>query len=145
MPNSLKFAKVVPVFKKGNANDLTNYRPIAILPLFAKILEKIIHERLYTFLQVNNVLTDAQFGFRKKISTALAVSNLCTYIQNELEKNNFCIGLFMDLSKAFDTIDHHILLKKLNSCGVRGLALSWFEDYLTQRSQYNNYTCLYSA
>ena len=72
----------------------------------------------------------------KKNSTALAVSNLCTHVQNEIEKGKFCIGLFMDLSKAFDTIDHHVLLRKLSFYGVRGVALNWFENYLSGRKQY---------
>ena len=100
---------------------MSNYRPIAILPVFAKILEKIIYQRLYDFLQNKNILTDNQFGFRKKYSTSLAIFNLTESVLKEMEKGNFCIGLFMDLSKAFDTIDHHILLNKLEYYGVRGI------------------------
>ena len=115
---------------------MSNYRPIAILPVFSKILEKIIYHRLYDFLQNKNILTDNQFGFRKKYSTSLAIFNLTESVLKEMEKGNFCIGLFMDLSKAFDTIDHHILLNKLEYYGVRGIARQWFSSYLHQRTQY---------
>ena len=91
---------------------------------------------MYDFLQLNNILIDEQFGFRKQHSTSLAIFNLTDSIQKEMEKGNYCIGLFMDLSKAFDTIDHQILLKKLEYYGVRGIALQWFTSYLYQRKQY---------
>ena len=115
---------------------MSNYRTIAILPVFAKILEKIIDHRLYNFLQNKKILTDNQFGFRKKYSTSLAIFNLTESVLKEMEKGNFCIGLVMDLSKAFDTIDHQILLNKLEYYGVRGIALQWFCSNLHQRTQY---------
>ena len=88
-------------------------------------------------MQNKNILTDNQFGFRKKYSTSLAIFNLTESALNEMEKGNFCIGLFMDMSKAFDTIiDHHILLNKLEYYGVRDVALQWFCSYLHQRKQY---------
>lgn len=136
VPDKLKLSKVVPIYKKGDANDISNYRPIAILPVFSKIMEKIIYCRLYKFLQVNNILIDEQFGFRKQFSTDLAIFNLSHCIQGEMEKCNYSIGIFMDLSKAFDTIDHHILLKKLQHYGIRGIAYDWFVSYLKDRQQY---------
>ena len=136
VPEKLKLAKIIPLHKKGDIHDMSNYRPIAILPVFTKLLEKIMYHRLYDFLQNKNILTDNQFGFRKKYSTSLAIFNLTESVLKEMEKGNFCIGLFMDLSKAFDTIDHHILLNKLEYYGVRGIALQWFCSYLHQRKQY---------
>ena len=136
VPKKLKIAKVVPVYKKNNNQDMSNYRPIAVLPIFSKILEKIIYSRLYDFLQRNNILIDEQFGFRKQYSTSLAIFNLSHCVQQEIAKGNYSLGLFMDLSKAFDTIDHHILLKKLYHYGVRGTALDWFSSYLNERQQY---------
>ena len=103
---------------------------------FSKILEKIIYHRLYDILQNKNILTDDQFGFRKKYSTSLAIFNLTESVLKEMEKGNFCIGLFMDLSKAFDTIDHHILLNKLEYYGVRGIALQWFSIHMMHRLEW---------
>ena len=136
VPEELKLAKIVPIHKKGDTHDMLNYRPIAILPVFTKLLEKIMYNRLYNFLQNKNILIDNQFGFRKKYSTALAIFSLTDSILKEMEKGNYSIGLFMDLSKAFDTIDHRILLKKLEYYGIRGVALQWFRSYLHQRKQY---------
>ena len=136
VPEKLKLAKIIPLHKKGDTHDMSNYRPISILPIFAKILEKIIYNRLYDFLQNKDILNDEQFGFRKQYSTSLAMFNLTESVLKEMEKGNFCIGLFMDLSKAFDTIDHHILLNKLEYYGVRGIALQWFISYLHNRKQY---------
>ena len=136
-PNSLKIAKVVPVFKrKDDASLLTNYRPISLLPSISKILEKIIHKRLYIFLQVNGLLIPNQFGFRKGHSTDLAIIQLLDKITESFANKEHLIGIFMDLSKAFDTIDHDILIYKLKRYGVRGLALSWIIDYLSNRKQY---------
>ena len=136
IPNELKLAQVIPLYKKDNKNDITNYRPIAVIPIFAKLLEKLVHQRLYSFLQLHSILIDEQFGFRQKHSTDLAVFNLSQNILEQIESGNYCIGLFMDLSKAFDTIDHHILLQKLNYYGVRGTARDWFVNYLSDRKQY---------
>ena len=134
-PNSLKIAKVVPVFKrKDDASLLTNYRPISLLPSISKILEKIIHKRLYIFLQVNGLLIPNQFGFRKGHSTDLAIIQLLDKITESFANKEHLIGIFMDLSKAFDTIDHDILIYKLKRYGVHGLALSWIIDYLIENN-----------
>ena len=135
-PESLKIAKVNPVFKKDNPHEISNYRPISILPSISKVLEKIIYKRLYKFLDTFNFLNSNQYGFRKSHSTDLALVQLYDKITDAIANKEHVIGVFMDLSKAFDTLDHQILLQKLYSYGIRGVALSWFKSYLTNRQQY---------
>ena len=115
---------------------ISNYRPISLLPAISKILERILHERLYNFVTSNNLIDPNQYGFRKLHSTDFAIIQLYDKIIKALSDKEHCIGVFKDLSKAFDTIDHPILTHKLDNFGVRGTALSWFEDYLTNRKQY---------
>ena len=135
-PNSLKIAKIIPIYKKDDASQIKNYRPISLLPVISKILEKIAYERLYKFLIDNHILNPVQFGFRKGFSTDFAIIQTCDKIINSLANKMHIIGVFMDLSKAFDTINHEILLKKLHNYGIRGTVLSWFRDYLFHRQQY---------
>ena len=136
VPNKLKIAKVVPVYKKNDRKCIENYRPIALLPIFSKILEKIVYKRLNDFLHSNNILIPQQFGFRRNCSTSMGVLNLVNTIVTAIDDGKYCLGIFLDLSKAFDTIDHSILLKKLVHYGVRGIALNWFTSYLENRSQF---------
>ena len=140
-PDSLKIAKVIPVFKKDDASLVSNYRPISILPAISKILEKILYSRLYDFVTQNNLLNPTQYGFRKSHSTDFAIVQLCDKIIHALSRKEHCIGVFKDLSKAFDTIDHPIMTHKLDYYGVRGTALAWFKDYLTNRKQYVSFQC----
>ena len=142
-PNILKIGKITPVFKKGDSQILDNYRPISLLPIFGKIFEKIIYNRLYSFLITKNVIYDKQFGFRKNHSTAHAVNYSVNNILCELEKNNHVIGIFLDLSKAFDTICHEKLLIKLEYYGIRGESFNLLKSYLTNRTQYTDFqrTC----
>ena len=113
-----------------------NYRPISTLPIFGKSSEKVIHSRLYDFLSSQGILHDSQFGFQKGHSTSHALNYSIHHIQQSLKAGNHVLGIFIDLSKAFDTIDHSILLKKLNTYGLRGRAHKLLESYLSNRKQY---------
>ena len=136
IPDRLKIAKIIPIYKKNDKENIQNYRPIALLPIFSKLFEKILHQRIYDFFVTKKLLIDEQFGFRKNYSTCLGALNLTDYVIKNIDKGNYCLGVFMDLSKAFDTIDHHILLRKLYHYGIRGLSLKLFENYLSNRKQY---------
>ena len=135
VPNSLKVARVTPIFKSGDELKVTNYRPISVLPCFSKLLERIMYNRLYNHLSNNDLLYDKQFGFKKGHSTDHAVLQLVSEISDSFENNLFTLGVFIDLSKAFDTVDHEILISKLDNYGIRGTNLKWFKDYLTNRKQ----------
>ena len=135
-PDVLKVGKVTPIFKKGNAEELGNYRPVSTLPIFGKIFEKVIYTRIYSFLQSQGILHKNQFGFRKSYSTSHAVNYSVKIIKDSIQKKNHVLGIFIDLSKAFDTIDHNNLLVKLNRYGIRGNANSLIKDYLSNRFQY---------
>ena len=138
-PDELKLAKVLPLFKNGDKMLINNYRPVSILPSLSKIYEKLMYDKLNSFLDQNDILNDHQFGFRSKHSTSMALSLLVDKILDALDNNELVLGVFLDFSKAFDTIDHRILLKKLEHYGVRGLSLSWFDSYLTCRKQFVSY------
>ena len=135
-PDSLKIAKVTPVYKAGDSSDLGNYRPISVLPCFPKILERIMYKRLYKYLQENKILYCKQFGFQAGHSTDHAIIQLVDQIYENFEENKYTLGVFIDLSKAFDTVDHKILLSKLETYGVKRNLLKWFENHLTNRKQY---------
>ena len=135
-PSCLKTGKIAPIYKKDNEQLLENYRPVSTLPIFGKIFEKIIYERLYNFLSSNGTIHKTQFGFRKGHSTSHALNNSINLIQKALKDKDHVLGIFIDLSKAFDTIDHKILLEKLNIYGVRGTPLKLIESYLSGRNQY---------
>ena len=113
---------MVLVFKSDDKLSVNNYRPVSVLPVFSKILEKLMHKRIMDFINKHNVLCENQYGFREQHSTYMAVLNMIDQISQEMENNNYSIGVFIDLSKAFDTIDHKILLEKLNIYGIRGVA-----------------------
>ena len=135
VPNSLKLAKITPIFKAGDRNLLTNYRPISILPYFSKFFEKVIYERVMSYLTTKNALFKSQYGFRTGHSTYMAVMEMCDKISEAKEKSHFSMGVFFDLSKAFDTVNHKILISKLEHYGIRGVCLDWLTDYLRNRKQ----------
>ena len=138
-PNILKVGKITPVFKKGDAQLFDNYRPISIIPIFGKIYEKVLFNRLYSFFLSKNVIFKNQFGFRKHHSTMHAINYSIDQIISQLQNRNHVIGVFIDLSKAFDTIDHDKLLVKLEHYGIRGLPLELLKSYLKNREQYTNF------
>ena len=117
----LKTAKVVPVFKEDSKSNYRNYRPISLLSNIEKMLEKFMYKRLYTFLDYNNIC-DVQFGFRQQYSTSHALINITENIRKALDDGNIGCGIFVDLQKAFDTVDYQILLAKLNHYGIHGVS-----------------------
>ena len=135
-PDMLKIAKVIALFKAGSTEELNNYRPISLLPVFDKIIEKLMHMQLYTFLDDHDILFKNQFGFRKKCSTAHSLIEITEKIKESIDSGKFGCGIFIDLKKAFDTVNHKILLQKLEHYGIRGTILKWFVSYLTDRKQY---------
>ena len=136
-PQALKLAKVVPLFKKGNPYLFNNYRPISYRLLsLSKVYEKVAHSQLMSYFTSNKLFLPNQYGFRPKYSTETATLELVDRMLKLLDNDKIPFCIFMDLSKAFDTLDHSILLKKLSFYGVSGVALGWFESYIYQRKQY---------
>jgi retron-type reverse transcriptase len=134
-PDSLKVAKVSPIYKSGTKLDPGNYRPVSVLPVLSKILEKLIYKRLNDYLTEINFLCDQQYGFRSKSNTLSAAIDLVTKIKNKIDQRQLALGVFIDLKKAFDTVSHSLLLKKLESIGVTDVALQMFRSYLKNRRQ----------
>ena len=146
-PNGLKIANLIPIHKKDSKLDISNYRPISLLSNINKIIEKVMFNRLYAFLENHKCIYNLQFGFRKNHSTNHAILSIIEKIQDAIKNNKFAIGIFIDLQKAFDTVDHSILLNKLSHYGIRNNTNKWFESYLTNRQQFvsiNGHTSDYS-
>lgn len=137
-PDILKISKVIPIYKNGPKNNPNNYRPIALQSCFSKILEKLIKSRLQGFIDKCNLLNKYQYGFRKESSTKLALLDLMQTIELNQNKDKHTIAIFLDLRKAFDTVNHELLLKKLVSYGFRGTAFSFFSSYLHNRKQFTH-------
>ena len=135
-PDILKTCSVLPLFKKGSKQDCGNYRPISLLSNISKLLEKLMYSRLYSFLNIFNCISELQFGFRAKHSTSHALISITEKIREALDTGHFACGVFIDLQKAFDTVDHDILVSKLEYYGVRGVVKNWFSSYFKNRKQF---------
>lgn len=140
-PNVLKPSKVVPLFKSGDKLDVKNYRPLTLSSNISKIYEKVYYICLSDFLTKNDIIVNEQFGFQKGKSTNHAIAKAVEHITTSLNNNSKVMGLFIDMSKAFDCVDHTKLLKILENYGIRGTALKWIETYLTDRKQCVELTC----
>ena len=143
-PRKLKIAVIKPIFKTGDSGSFSNYRPISILPLLSKILEKIIYNRLITHFSDNKLLSEKQFGFRKGLATYMPILLIQELITKAFEEEEHIVGIFLDLKKAFDTVDHIILCKKLKKYGISGKALHILKSYLANRKETVNIRDTYS-
>jgi len=132
----MKKAKIKPLFKKGDGQDIKNYRPTSILSVFSKPLEKLMHNRLLLFLKKHNILACEQHGFMESKSTETASHSFIQSVQEALDRHLHAVGIFLNISKAYDIINHNRLLDKLDSYGIRGSVNNWFQSYLTNRIQF---------
>ena len=135
-PSILKISKIIPMHKTGSKLECSNYRSISLLSNTDKILERLMYNRLYNFLEKKEMIFSLQFGFCQKYSTTHALIHLTDKIRHEIDKGNYVCGIFVDFQKAFDTVDHHILPKKLEYYGFRGISNKWFVSYLSNREQF---------
>lgn len=135
-PNKMKIAKVIPLYKSGDRHYYSNYRPVSLLSQFSKILEKLFAERMDNFIEKYKLLVDSQYGFRTNRSTSLALMELIEEITNSIDNKKYAVGIFIDLKKAFDTINHDIMINKLEKYGIRGVGLNWVSSYLRNRQQF---------
>ena len=135
----LKIAEVVPIFKGGDPSNFNNYRPIFILSTLSKLFERLMYNRLFKFIDKFRILSPCQFGFRKNFSADSALALLIDNITKALDKGEYFVGLFIDLSKAFDTVNHDILLCKLEHYCLRGIVYYWLRNNLMARKQYVDY------
>lgn len=134
-PTDLKKALVKPLYKKGSLVEISNYRPISLLPNFSKIIEKAMAIRIISFFEKYSILNKNQYGFRKGKNTTMAIFDIFKEVWTNVDRKNTCVGFFMDFSKAFDCVVHKILIKQLEINGIRGVALKLFKSYLENRSQ----------
>ena len=134
-PSDWKNAKVVPVFKAGCKSNVENYRPISVLSIVSKIIERAVHDQMYSYLSLNHFLNPSQSGFRSQYSTATTVIDVEDFILKNMDEGKVTGAIFLDLKKAFDTVNHILLLNKLKKFGIRDIELNWFKSYLNNRMQ----------
>ena len=135
-PDSWKIARVSPVFKQGDPTSFSNYRPISVLSVFSEIFEKIIQKRILSYLHKQSSVLGTQYGFRQGHSTYMAIMDMVENVREAWEKDEHCLGIFIDFKKAFDTVDFSILFAKLENLGIRGLPLKLIKSYFSKRKQY---------
>ena len=135
-PDKLKLGRVIPIYKKGNPSEPSNYRPITLLSIINKLIEKVLYSRYYQFFEKHRIIFNYQFGFRQDYSTTLALIEITDHLRAQTENKNITLGIYIDLTKAFDMVNHEILFKKLENYGIRGLALALIKSYLENREQY---------
>lgn len=134
-PDVFKVAKVIPLFKSNDVTQKSNFRPISLLSVFSKILERIVKDQLVSYLEGNNILTECQFGFRKTKNISDVFYRISKYLNSAMANGRKCLMIFLDLAKAFDSVDREKLLEKLYLVGIRNKALDWFKSYLDKRQQ----------
>lgn len=135
IPEEWKRAQVTPIFKDGSRQDTSNYRPISVIPLCMKVFEKVVHAQLYEHISHNNLLNQFQSGFRSGYSTTTALRDVSDYLYDQRRLGNMSGAIYLDLKKAFDTVDPDILLQKLFAIGIQEMEFQWFKSYFTDRSQ----------
>ena len=140
----MKTANVVPIYKSGDEKMFSNYRPVSVLSVFSKLIERLMYNRLIMFWTNNDLLYKYQFGFQRRKSTYMALLLLVDKITEALDKGECVVGIFLDFSKALDTVNHDILLQKHSLYGIQDIALTWFKDYLHNRTQYVTYNSIKS-
>ena len=135
VPCEWKYAKITPLYKKGMSTDMDNYGPISVLPVVSKVLERVVHHQLHSFLSEHKLLSPFQCGFRRNHSTEFAAIAFSDYIRRGIDLGLLTGSVFIDLRKAFDSVDHEILISKLESYGLKDIELDWFRNYLADRKQ----------
>ena len=134
-PSQLKLSRIIPLHKGGSSELCDNYRPISLQSTLAKVLEKMVSVQLTNHLELNNLIHKNQFGFQRGKSTEQNLLLVIDYISKALNDDEYCIGVFLDLRKAFDVCSHEVLLTKLKHMGIRDTELAWFSSYLENRHQ----------
>ena len=135
-PDMLKLARLTPIYKFGQKSNLSNYRPISVLSVLSRLLEKVAHDQLYDFCRTNDSFSKNQFAFRKLHSAVTSMLNITETWYKNIDERKLNVSVFLDLKKAFDTVDHGILLSKLSALGVTGKTHCWFTSYLKNREQF---------